>query len=340
MNINAFPPDSARGLAVDAAVRARLAGSIQCLADAAQGRMSLDMGKLRALAAAVAAHPVRPGVMVLYADAVEALVEARTAAAEDALAALAEPQWQEPAAPRIVTLDDHALGAGMAARYARHLQDEPGPGFAAIAPREIGGQSDRLHGARALLATVQPALLAEIDALTPEIVLVGSPGTPGGAVFHGASSFYVWGSLTLNAAEHKTRVDLVRGLAHEAGHGLLHGLTLGAPLVANDPVERYASPLRDDPRPMEGLVHAAYVLARMRLAMDTLARSDVVPAAEREEAAEYGRAAASAFADALATIDAHARFTPQGAVIFAGARRAMAGAGRPGQDRLAAHAAW
>jgi HEXXH motif-containing protein len=52
-------------------------------------------------------------------------------------------------------------------------------------------------------------------------------------------------------------------LTHEAAHSLLLGYTLGAPLVESDPAERFSSPLREDLRPMDGIVHATYVLARM-----------------------------------------------------------------------------
>jgi hypothetical protein len=58
--------------------------------------------------------------------------------------------------------------------------------------------------------------------------------------------------------------------------------------------------------------------------MDAVAQSDMVAAAEREEARGNKWAAANAFADALAIIDAEARFTPQGEAIFAGARHYMA----------------
>ena len=125
----------------------------------------------------------------------------------------------------------------MARRYAHHFQDEPGPDFTGLEAGAFNEEQSRLHGARALLAAVQPALHAELDTLTPEIVLVGNPGGLAGYVFHGASSFYVWGALALNAAEHKTRVDLLQGLVHEAGHGLLHGLTLGGGACLQRPRE-------------------------------------------------------------------------------------------------------
>ncbi len=53
-------------------------------------------------------------------------------------------------------------------------------------------------------------------------------------------------------------------LLHETAHQLLFGLSLDQPVVENDVEERYASPLRPDPRPMDGIFHATFVCARMR----------------------------------------------------------------------------
>ena len=90
--------------------------------------------------------------------------------------------------------------------------------------------------------------------------------------FDGASTFYLWGAVFVRVAG-KSPVELAEALAHETGHLLLFGLTIGRPLVENSYDERYASPLREDPRPMEGLVHAAYVLARMHYTRASLLKS-------------------------------------------------------------------
>lgn len=322
----AFEPDGARGLAVDAQVRARLADSLDQLVAAARERLPMDAAGLKALCRTVRARPVRPGVMVLYADAVPALLSGDDAAATHILTALALPHWRDPAPARVVSLHDAELGPGMAARYRAQLLDDPDnqAAFDALDDAQMDHGRQAVADAHALLAAAAPELAAEIAALAPEILLVATARQPGGLVFHGASSFFIWGAVALNLAEHPTRVKMVEGLAHEAAHGLLHGLTLGAPLVENEPAQRYPSPLRDDPRPMDGLVHAAFVLARMHAAMDAVARAPAAAPAEREEAARRCRDAGRSFAAAVQTIDAHARFTADGAAIFAGAASFMA----------------
>jgi hypothetical protein len=45
---------------------------------------------------------------------------------------------------------------------------------------------------------------------------------------------------------------------------------MGKPLVENEVEELYPSPLRSDPRPIDGVVYATYVTARMDYAVTSL----------------------------------------------------------------------
>ena len=117
---------------------------------------------------------------------------------------------------------------------------------------------------------------------------------------------------------------MVQALAHESGHNLLFGLCADGPLVENDDEERYASPLRPDPRPMDGLVHATYVSARMHQAMVRLRRSGAL---SRDQEAAADAAAADnrrAFLEGMHTIDRHAKLTELGAAVMSGARDSIA----------------
>jgi HEXXH motif-containing protein len=137
----------------------------------------------------------------------------------------------------------------------------------------------------------------------------------------------LWGALFLNAGMHPDRVSMAEGLTHEAAHGLLFGYTLGAPLVDNDASERFASPLREDPRPMDGIVHATYVLARMHYCIERLLASQILSAAERDrlEAAKLRRRAD--YLQGMEIVSAHARFTAVGRALFEGAQTYMTAAG-------------
>jgi HEXXH motif-containing protein len=321
-----FSPTAARGEGLDAAVRGKLAASICALADAVDGRLDADLPALRALATAVADHPVSPAVVAAYSACVPLLFGGDRVAAEGALARLADPALRLRAAPRVTTLDDALLGSGMAEAYAAAMGVESEARFAAIPRLALGDAARRLAEARALLGA---SFTAEIDAVAHEIVAVAvAPG--GELLFHGATSFLLWGALLLNLDAHPTRVKLAEGLAHESGHAVLFGLTMGAPLVTNPDDERHPSPLRHDPRPMDGITHAVWVLARMHLAMEVLLAGDALTHEERTEAEVARTRIARDYRDGLAVVDAHARFTPEGAAAFDLARGYMlSAAGSP-----------
>ena len=73
----------------------------------------------------------------------------------------------------------------------------------------------------------------------------------------------LWGALILNLERHGNVLDTLEGLVHEATHLLLFGLFPAAPPVLNPVQQRFASPLRREPRPMIGVYHATLVCARL-----------------------------------------------------------------------------
>jgi hypothetical protein len=324
-----FFPDAKRARLVDAGIRCRLADSL----DAAYGVLdeeALPGAALRGLSGAIRADAVRPGVMALYGDLMPAILRQDEAALDGIIAELAWPGWREPAAHRIVTLDDGELGGGMAERYRRHLQDDAGNviSLGGVDGAQLQEGRRRIGEALLLLAQAAPLLRDEIGVLISEIVLVKSQPAAGELMFHGASSFFLWGALVLNLAEHGSRVALVEGIVHEAAHCLLHGFASGGALTVNSNAERHASPLREDKRPMEGLVHAAYVLARMHFAMGalmqpSLAAGGYITAEEQADAQERYDGAAQGFRAANEIITAGAQFTPVGEAVFAQARNYM-----------------
>jgi HEXXH motif-containing protein len=148
---------------------------------------------------------------------------------------------------------------------------------------------ERFAAGHALLSDALPELAGEIRALVREVVLATSPDAAP-FQFDGASAYQLWGLLFLNPKFHPTPVAVAEVLAHESAHSLLFGFTFDEPLVFNDDEERYASPLRPDPRPMDGIYHATYVSARMHWAMTRLAAS---PLADEEMRAAALKAAAA-----------------------------------------------
>ncbi len=322
-----FGPDADRAATLDQRVRDHLSDSLGEVADA----IGSDIGFAPAAAApviqAVRTHPVFPQFVGLYTDLVDAALRE-----DPAMAAACARTLQAccgPVTSRLqpLNLSDAALGQGQAARYRRLINDDPALTLP-MHPVDAAEQAraERLiAGALALLGTAAPEIAAELRALISQIILVDSTAPaadPEALVFDGASSFYLWGALFINAARQRDRLSMAVALVHEASHSLLFGMTLGAPLVENDNLDRFPSPLRHDPRPMDGLVHATYVLARMADCVKRLLESGTLSTEETALAEILRRRYRHDHESGLAVVTESARFTPDGNTIFAAMRQA------------------
>lgn len=128
-------------------------------------------------------------------------------------------------------------------------------------PERLQNAALVLEQAWTVLGAVAPELRDEIAIISPQVLLARS-ADPSGGRFGGASSFCLWGCVALNADVLEDAWDGFSSLVHESAHGLLFAQARRQPLVRNAPDEHYASPLRTDPRPMDGIFHAAFVSAR------------------------------------------------------------------------------
>ena len=297
-------------------MRAQLAESLAAIARALEADMEVPRDGFARLIASLRAGPAAPQVFALYTDIVHAIRADDFPAAQALVQALADPALMAPPQARIGTRSDAFLGAGMAERYLRILADDPTTplDLQAASAEEMERGVALVNAAQGLLRRAAPALAGEIEVLARQIVLVSK--APGPLIFQGASTFYLWGCVFLNPAMFPTRIQMAEALTHETAHLLLFGMTGGNPLVENLDEERYGSPLRPDKRPMEGIAHATYVLARMMLCLDLLAESDELDAAERQGLAAARADNARLHQDGLRTTLQHARFTATGRRIF------------------------
>jgi HEXXH motif-containing protein len=306
------------GAAVDQAVRSALVTSLKAVYTQVADEIDYDDIRLQGLLRQIESGPVRPAVFGLYTDLVVSKLSNDTVM----LDALSQELLDvDPASQstRILSLTDEDLGTGHAARYARLIDDDP-ERRCSIRPLDSGFQDaySRVCSALLLLDQSVPELAQEIRSLVREIVLVTDAEGNEPRSFDGASTFYLWGAVLLNVGD-STRLDLAQQIAHEAAHLLLFGLMMGQPLTENDLEERHTSPLRQDPRPMEGVVHAAYVLARMSYALERLLDSGLLSLDEQEKARLDLATHRGLFFDTLPVIMRHARLKPGGDSAFRGA---------------------
>ncbi len=317
-----FPPDARRAQALDAAMHRALADSLEHVHQQAGHALNADEHAVAALIQSLRAGTRYPSTMFAhYYRVVDALLDEDEAIARHhysrllAHSPVTTGAWHRPMA-----LDD-APGV-VEYRYCM----EPGLGdslsFCSPSPATMAEFTETCTAAMTLLQDVVPELAGEVRALAREVVgVMGAPGDRG--YFQGGSHFQLWGALFLNAQRFRTRVEMAEVIAHECGHLLLFGFCTEAPLVFNDDNELYPSPLRQDPRPMDGIYHATFVSARMHWIMQQLLDSGHLDAGEREAARRAMEEDRHNFEAGDAVVRAHGQLSEHGAALLANARSYM-----------------
>lgn len=161
------------------------------------------------------------------------------------------------------------------------------------------------------LTEALPLWGAEFAALVREVLLARS-GADG---FAGASAFSGWGAILVNPQRQQDDLTLLMTLIHESSHLKLFIAYLDDEIVLNDPNARYSSPLRREGRPMNGLFHAAFVLARMVCLLTDLRRVGFDGLSDAQLAATSARLRQQ-FAEAYAVIATEGQLTERGQAIM------------------------
>lgn len=314
-----FAPSATRARQLDARMRSELAASLRYLVTQLAPRLSIDPASAEALELRLTAGAVPPLLFALYSDLVFSINDDDLEEAERIWRLLIECPAQ-PSGLTVLELGDPQVDES-AERYIRYVDTDPAMPLALRSPQPAAVQHSRaqIEAARALIAKGDPDLFGELQEILREIVLCsGSPQAE--YSFDGASSFLLWGAILINADRKGDELSMVQMLAHESAHNLLFGLCPDQPLVTNGPDERYPSPLRHDPRPLDGIYHATFVSARMHRASKRLGESGILSPAQADRAKEDVLANQRAFDDGISVLDRHAQFTPDGREIIESAR--------------------
>lgn len=318
-----FTPDAGHAARCDRAMHTGLADSLRHICEASDGKVDFDRAAIERLLGEIeAGHRLSPHAFALYYETVPALLEGRL---DDARTLFAELGRQRPIeAPfRVLALGDPAL-ADRAERYLRFMNDDFAfkHVFLPPAPDDLAAFKRQLVRVMDLLERAAPEFVAELKALISELILVvGSPDAR--MQFDGGSSYQLWGALFLNAERHKSRIELIDSLAHESAHSRLFGLCTEEAPVRNADDELHASPLRPEPRPMDGVYHATFVSARMHWAMSRLIASGQLTEEEMAIAAKARDDDRRNFERGYDTVAAHARLTATGRRALDAARNYM-----------------
>ena len=322
-----FRPDPVRARALDARMRRELARSLAHITE------QLDAhAEARGLAASLTpvVDRVRSNGRVspaafggYYQLAVSLLddrpdVAERIAALERFTAPRSELSFKDLSAeglgdPTLLSLYLGALNSG----------DEMGFAFLPPTPEQSRATQESVMRGLALMRRTAPDLAGEFEALVIEILLAAASEEPGAARFDGASSYQLWGALALSVDDAKSDLEMMETLAHEAGHSFLFGMTVDEPLVHNHDADLYQSPLRVDPRPMDGIYHATFVSARMHYAMRQARHSGLLDERSLDECDRYLEASAKSFASGHSVVASEGNLSETGRRLMEDAARYM-----------------
>ena len=258
-------------------MRFRLAETLEYVFNEVGDDLGVPLDKVLSIIEQIKSGPQSPHIFGAYYDLVFALENEELERAR----LMAEEILDRSASPPLTVgpLDDRP--SADEDRYRRLLMT--GMDYAVSPnPALMAAYRQRLAAAFALLDEGFPQMAAEIRSLLREIVVAAGPEDPKAITFDGASSYMMWGAVLLNARGQKTVLDTAQALAHESGHNLLFGFASSSPLVENSDDELFSSPLRRDPRPMDGVFHATYVIARMHQTLNRLLKSAVLDADQAE----------------------------------------------------------
>ncbi|MCO6381104.1 HEXXH motif-containing putative peptide modification protein [Oceanicola sp. 502str15] len=318
-NLLAFPPDADRAGFLDSRMHRELSASLAHLAEACAEAHHPAATPLAEAARLLQNQRVGPEAFARYFLIGTALLEGREAEVEaDAVALLADVR-----AGRAPFRVSPRGGAGELDGLMDRQMGEEAACFAPVAPETAATFATLLDTGLDLLCAGLPALHAEITTITHHVVAATAPDDAT-MQFDGASHYQFWGLLLLNPRFHTTRLAIAEVLAHESAHSLLFGLTIDDPLVLNAEGALFASPLRADPRPMDGIYHATFVSARMAWAMEGLAASGLLSPEEHQQALAAARSDRANFHAGNGVIEAHGLLSPTGETILRNARNWIA----------------
>lgn len=316
-----FEPSAERGAALDQRMRERLADTLDYLFSEIGEPLGVGADETSRLTADIRSRGQSPNRFGAYYELVLAVenddLEAARRLAGELFAG------SEPGRIRVASIEERSEAE--VARYRRLLIPEPSMA-AQPDPQLLLETLDRTEQAFRLLDRGFPGMAAEIRQLLREIVIAAGPEDPKAPSFDGASSYMMWGAILLNARGQKNVLDTAQALAHESGHNLLFGFCASGSLVENEDEELFSSPLRADPRPMDGVFHATYVVARMHQTLSRLLEAGVVPESEMEAALADLKAHRRNFDAGDQVIRESGKLTALGAEVIETARAYMAAA--------------
>lgn len=315
-----FYPSPQQATELDKSIRLSLADSLIHISERAESKLDFDFARLLPLIQSIQAGARYPSItFFLYAELVLAILRQDNTQAVDLLNQLCRQiplPIDNSEACRVLSFSDpvHLPYQHM---YLRAMNTDPHINFYMGAPTDAIAEKfgKGIKSGYELMRLAIPELADEFNTLISDIVMVVGDDKAKDQ-FDGGSSYFLWGTLFLNASSEKNHVLMLEALAHESAHMLLFACASDEALVKNSDDDLYASPLRRDLRPMDGIYHATFVSARMHWAMQRLVHSGILNAVDLQIAIQARDEDYKNFWQGYKTIQEYGKLTSTGAAIM------------------------
>ncbi|MEO1004215.1 MAG: HEXXH motif-containing putative peptide modification protein [Cyanobacteria bacterium J06638_7] len=283
-----------------------------------------DLGeRVRQRLAAQPATPLSPWIYLIYYRIGQAVLSGeRQSSGLDELLEWMATELPLPPEPDGVLSFQHPSRPAWQWRHLLELFQEGGDFVAdltgvesAVAARwrmEIGA-------VRSLIAAVDPPLHQCMRRLQQLGVLSRPLGSA--VSFGGATSFFFRGGSLINCSASLKPARLIERLVHEYAHSELFVIGQDSRLCHNEDSERHRVLIRQDPRPMHGIIHSLYVTGRCAELFRRMQNGglDGTSAAEglQEDIKPMLERLTTLGRSSLAAVQGHARLTDRGAEVVA-----------------------
>jgi hypothetical protein len=329
LEIKLFSPSQESGIALRESLNRDFALSFEHVFEACGEHFEIPERQIAALLSRIrTGSRETPYIFSLHFKLLEAIRDARL---DDAQALISRILSVDPADPGILVtgLGPHEFpwdGEIVAGYFV--AESDSAFRYAAPAVDALPLRKAQLDAALDLIRHAAPGLAAELEEVITTIILARrysiEDGSEPDEPFFGASALRAFGAIFSQAEPDHSVVHCAASLIHEEAHTALFALSPMEGVVTNADGERYSSPLREDPRPLEGIFHATFVLARIVYGMEAMRSSGRLSSREQAVAAEIVETSRPRFFDGLATLRRHATLTARGRVALEDAETYMA----------------
>jgi hypothetical protein len=329
LEISLFSPSRKSGMGLRESLNRDFALSFEHIFGACGEHFKIPERQVAALLSRIrAGSRETPYIFSLHFKLLEAIRDDRL---DDAQALIPQVLRLAPAEPGILLTsfipDEFPWDGETVAGYFAAEQDSAfryvGPAADALPPRKA-----QVNAALDLIRHAAPGLAGELEEIVTTIILARrfsiEDGSEPDEPSFWASALRAFGAILSHAERDLSVVDCAASLIHEEAHTALFALSPMEGVATNADGERYSSPVRNDARPLEGIFHATFVLARVVYGMEAMRSSGRLSPTEQRAATEVVEIHRPLFFEGLATVHRHGKLTPAGEVALDAAESYMA----------------